>query len=98
MVTVLEECTTEEQRSVVCVCVFFFFFCGQNDSVQRIFIKKDFLFTVGSVCSLKRFRTGLRNSLKDVRKTQMMSHQVRKWLRQQSRDFYAANFDALVKR
>jgi hypothetical protein len=43
MTTVLEECTTEEQRSAVR------FSCGQNDSVQGIFIKKYFLFTVGSV-------------------------------------------------
>jgi hypothetical protein len=27
----------------------------------------------------------------------MMPDQVRKWLRQQSKDFYAAGFDALVK-
>jgi hypothetical protein len=27
----------------------------------------------------------------------MMSNQVRKWLRQQSSDFYAAGVDALVK-
>jgi hypothetical protein len=31
------------------------FFCGQNDSMKRIFIKKCFLFTVGSVCRVKRF-------------------------------------------
>jgi hypothetical protein len=36
MATVLEECTTEEQRSVVS-------FYGQKDSMQRIFIKKCFL-------------------------------------------------------
>jgi hypothetical protein len=38
----------------VLLCVF----CGQNDSVQRIFIKKSVLFTVRSVCRLKRFITG----------------------------------------
>jgi hypothetical protein len=52
MATVLGDCTTEEQRSVVC------FFFGQKDSMQRIFIKKYFLFTVGSVCRVKRFTTG----------------------------------------
>jgi hypothetical protein len=41
---------TEEHRSVV-----LFFFCGQGNSMQRIFIKKYFLFTVGSVCGVKRF-------------------------------------------
>jgi hypothetical protein len=40
----------------------------------------------------------MRNSLKDVRKSQMMPDQVRKWLRQQLKDFFAAGFDALVKR
>jgi hypothetical protein len=49
---VLEECATEEQCSVVR-------FCGQKGSMQRIFIKKCFLFTVGSVCSVERFTTGL---------------------------------------
>jgi hypothetical protein len=39
-----------------------------------------------------------KNSLNDVQKSQMMPDQVRKWLRQQSKDFYAAGFDALVKR
>jgi hypothetical protein len=51
MATVLEECTNEEQRSVVR-------FCGQKDSMQRILIKKCFLFTVGSVCRIKRFTSG----------------------------------------
>jgi hypothetical protein len=45
MATMLEEYSTEEQRSVMC-----FFVCVQKDSVQRIFAKKCFLFTVGSVC------------------------------------------------
>jgi hypothetical protein len=50
MATVLKTCTIEEQRCA--------FFCGQKDSMQRIFIKKCFLFTVGSVCRVKRFTTG----------------------------------------
>jgi hypothetical protein len=50
MATVLE-CDTEEQRSVV-------HFSGQKDPMKRIVIKKCFLFTVGSVCRLKRFKTG----------------------------------------
>jgi hypothetical protein len=64
MATVPEEYTTAEQRSVVC-------FCGQKELMKRIFIKKCFLFKVGSVCRVKRFTTGSRNSLKDVRKSQM---------------------------
>jgi hypothetical protein len=50
MATVLEECNTEEQRSV---CVF----CGQKDSMKRIFIKNCFIFTMGSFCRVKRFIT-----------------------------------------
>jgi hypothetical protein len=49
MVTVLEKCATEEHRSVV------FFFCGQKDSMRRIFIEKCFPFTMGSVCRVERF-------------------------------------------
>jgi hypothetical protein len=66
MMTVLDKCNTKEQRSVVR------FFCGQNDSMQRILIKKCFLFTEGSVCRVKRFTTGSINSLMGVRKSQMM--------------------------
>jgi hypothetical protein len=51
MVTVHEEYTTEEQRSVVR-------FCGQKDSMQRLFIKKCFPFTAGSFRRVNRFRTG----------------------------------------
>jgi hypothetical protein len=51
MAAVLEEYSTEEQRSILR------FFCGQKDSVQRIFINICFLFTVGSVCCVKRFTT-----------------------------------------
>jgi hypothetical protein len=83
MATVLEEYSTEEHRSVV-RCY------GKKDSMQRIFIKKYFLFMVVSVCRVKPFTNGSRNSLKDVRKSQI--------LRQQSKDFYAVGFDALVKR
>jgi hypothetical protein len=32
--------------------------CGQKDSMQTIFIKKCFLFTVGSVCHVKQFTSG----------------------------------------
>jgi hypothetical protein len=81
MATVLEECTAEKECPVVR-------FCGQKDSMQRMFIKKCFLFMVGSVCCIKQFKTEWINSLKDVRKSQMMPDQVQKWLRQQSKDFY----------
>jgi hypothetical protein len=64
--------------------------------MQKIFLKKYFLSTVGSVYHVKPFTTGSRISLKDVRKSQMMPDQMRMRLRQQSEDFYAAGFDALV--
>jgi hypothetical protein len=51
MVTVLEDYTNEEQRSVVV-------FWWSKDSMQRIFIKKCFLSTVGSLCRVKWFTTG----------------------------------------
>jgi hypothetical protein len=86
MAIVLEKCTTEEQRSAALLL----WAKGLN---AKIFIKKYFLFTVRSVCRVKRFTTGSINSLKDVRKSQMMPDLVHKWLRQQSKDF-----DTLVKR
>jgi hypothetical protein len=83
--------TTEEQRSVVR-------FCRQKDSMQTMCIKKCFLFMVGSVNRLKRFTTGSRSSLKIVRKSLMMPDQELKWLKQQVKYFYAASFNALVRR
>jgi hypothetical protein len=81
----LKECTAEEQ-------CFFCTFCGQKNLMQRVLIKKCFLFTTGSVCRVKRF-TSKRFAVDEEVETE-----VRKWLRQQSKDFYAAGFDALVKR
>jgi hypothetical protein len=52
---------------------------------------KYFLFTVGSVCRIKWFTSGSKNSLKDVRKLQMMPDQAWKWLRQRSKGFHAAD-------
>jgi hypothetical protein len=46
MAIVLEECIIVEQRSVVR-------FMGKKDSMQNTFIKKCFLFMVGSVCHIK---------------------------------------------
>jgi hypothetical protein len=69
MAIVLEVYTAEEQRSVVR-------FCQQKDSMQRIYVNKSFLFKMRSVCRVERFTTGLRNSLKDIRKSRLMSDQV----------------------
>jgi hypothetical protein len=52
--TVFEVYITEDQRS-------FNRFCGTKDSIQRIFMKKCFLFTVGSVCRVKWFTSGSKN-------------------------------------
>jgi hypothetical protein len=87
MAALLEGCTTEEQRSLVR-------FCGQEESLQRIFINKCFLFTMGRVRRVKRFTTGGKYFADD----EEVETEVRKWLRQQSKDFHAAGFDALVKR
>jgi trehalose utilization protein len=91
MATVLEEYITEEQSSLVRIL----WAKGLN---ARILVKKCFMFTVGSVCRVKWITAGSRNSLNDVRRSQMMPDQVRKWLMQQSKDVYAAGFDALAKR
>jgi hypothetical protein len=58
--------------------------------MQRISIKKCFLFMVGSVCRVKRFTTGKRFVDDEGFETE-----VRKWLRQQSKT--SAGFDVLVK-
>jgi hypothetical protein len=49
---------------------------------------------VGSVYLIKRFKIGCKRFADD----EEVETEVRKWLRQQSKDFYAAGFDALVKR
>jgi hypothetical protein len=91
LATELEECITEEQRSIMR-------FSWAKDSIKWIFIKKCFLFIVGNVYRVKRFTTGSRNSLTDVRKWQIMFAQAWKWLRQHRKGFHAAGFDALLKR
>jgi hypothetical protein len=57
-------------------------------------IKKWFLFTVGRVCRVKRFTAGCKRLADD----EEVETEVRKWLRQQSKDFCAAGFDALLER
>jgi hypothetical protein len=80
----LEKCIT---KSSALLCVFFF--VG-----KRIFIKKCFLFILGGVCSVKRFQLGGK-CFADVEEFET---EVRKRLRQESKHFYAAGIDALVKR
>jgi hypothetical protein len=83
---VFEEYTTEEQRPLVR------FFLWEKGLMQRTFIKKYFLFTVGSVCCVERFTAGA-ESFADEEEVET---EVRKWPRQQSKDFYSACFDSLV--
>jgi hypothetical protein len=83
MATVLEEYTAKEHRSLVRSC-------EQKNSMQRTFIKLYYMFMLRSVCRVKRLTIGSINSLKDFRKSQIMPNQVRNWLRQESKDFYAA--------
>jgi hypothetical protein len=66
--------------------------------MQRICINNSFLLSVGSILHGKLFTNGWRNSLKDIRKSETLLAPVWKWLRQQSKDFYEADFSALVKR
>jgi hypothetical protein len=69
--------------------------------MQRIFIKKCFLFMARSVRRVKLFTTGSRNchlGRKRFADDEGVETEVRKRLRQQSEDFYATGFDALVKR
>jgi hypothetical protein len=88
MANILEEYTIEEQRSVV-------HFCGQKDSVQRMFIHKECLiFMVGGVCRVKRLTIYGKHFADD----EEIKAEVRKWLRQQSKDLNAAGFDIFVKR
>jgi hypothetical protein len=87
---VLEEYSTGEQRSVVR------FLWAKGFSVKDI--HKDMLNVYGGKCYAKRFTTGRIYSLKDVQKSQIRPDQVRKRPRQQSNDFNAAGFNAMVKR
>jgi ribosomal protein L44E len=66
-------------------------FCGQKDSMQRIFIKNCFLFTVESVCRVKQLsREILSRTSKNRRRRPTGCGS--------EPDIYAAGFDALVKR
>jgi hypothetical protein len=83
MATVLEECTAEEQHSIVC----FLWAKGLNAKD----IHKE-IFTAGSACRVKRFTTGSRN----VADVSLMKRLKRRC--GSISDFYAAGFDAPVKR
>jgi hypothetical protein len=86
MVTMLEEYTTEEQRSDVR-------FLWAKGLHERDIHKECFLFTVGSACRVKLFSLGGKHFADD----EEVEMDVRKWLRKQSKDFYAVGFNAMVK-
>jgi hypothetical protein len=84
MATVLEQYTTEDQR-LLCD------FVGKRLNAKDIH-KEIFPVYGGSVCSIKRFNIGGKYFTDEEVETE-----TRKWLRQQSKYFYAAGFDLLVK-
>jgi hypothetical protein len=61
--------------------------------MQRIFSKKYFLFTVGRICPSQLVEKRGKRFADD----EEVETEVRKWLTRQSKYFYAAGFDALVK-
>jgi hypothetical protein len=66
----------------------------RTQSKGYLFIKKCLLFTVGSVCRVKQFHLSGRCFAGDKE----VEIKVWKWLRQQSKDFYAVGFDTPVER
>jgi hypothetical protein len=92
MATVLQ-CTTEEQRSVGR----FFFLWAKGFNAKDI--HKEMFPVYGEKCLsrkavhiwVEKFSQGRSKVAGDETETQ-------KWLRQQSKDFYAVGFDALVRR
>jgi hypothetical protein len=72
MATVFEECITEKQRSVVR-------FFGEGRGIKGLNandIHKEMIPVYGGKCRVKRFSAGSRNSLKNVRNSQMMPDHV----------------------
>jgi hypothetical protein len=65
--------------------------------MQRIFIKKRFLFTGGKCLSRKAFHNWAKKRGKPFAAVEEVETEARLWLKQQAKDFYAGGFDALVK-
>jgi hypothetical protein len=88
MATVLEEYITEELCSIVCSL------WAKRFTAKDIHIK---MFPVyGEKClSHKAVHSWIEKRFADDEEVET---EVRKWLRQQSKNFYAAGLDALVKR
>jgi hypothetical protein len=89
--TLLEEYATEEQHSIVR------FLWAKNLNTNGI--HKEILPGYGGEClSRKAVYNWIEKFSQGRFKVAGDETEVRKWLRQQSKDFYAADFDALVKR
>jgi hypothetical protein len=91
MATVLEEYTTEEQCSVVC-------FLWAKGLHAKDIHKEMFPVYDGKFLSCKAVENWVEKFSQKRSKVADDARPARKWLRQQSKDLYAARFDALVKR
>jgi hypothetical protein len=90
MATVLEEYITEEQRSVVR------FFLWAKKLNAKDSHKEMFPLYGGKFLSRKAVQNRGKKSGKRFADDEEVKTELRKWLRQQSKYFYAAGFDALV--
>jgi hypothetical protein len=92
MATVFEEYTIEVQR---CLCVFFLWAKGLN--AKDIHMEMLPIYD-GKCLSRKAVHNLVEKRDKRFADDEKVETEVRKWLRQQSKDFCVAGFDALVKR
>jgi hypothetical protein len=74
------------------VCVFFFWGGGAKGLNAKDSQKEMFLVYAVKCLSRKGVKTGARNSLKDVRESQMMPEEVWKWLRQAAKRLLCCGF------
>jgi hypothetical protein len=91
MSTVLEDCTTENRRS------FAHFLWAKGLHAKDI--HEEMLSVYGGKClSRKAVHNWVENFSQGRSKVAEDDSQAQTWLRQQTKDFHAAGFDALVKR
>jgi hypothetical protein len=91
MATVLEECFTEEQCSVV----LFFLWSKGLDAKD---IQEEMFLVYGGKCLTRNaVHSWVEKQGKRFFNDEEVLTKVRKWLRRQSKDFCAAGFDSLVK-
>jgi hypothetical protein len=91
MTTILEECSTEEQRSVEHLL--------WAKEINAKDIHKEMSPVYGGKClSRKTVQNWVEKFFQGRSKIADDETEVRNWLRQQSKDFYAADFDAALVR